>query len=103
MIDLCVNGIIRLLLLLVKFGWEHLGWTITLFIGLMILLKILKMIGLKKILGNLVDLGVIEYVLFFPILILLMFMGLMIGTFIATLWTGYGFCEIIEEMTTWLL
>lgn len=103
MIELCVNGIIRLFLIIVKFGWNHWGWTVTLIVGLLILMKIGKAIGLKNILSGIVDLGIIEYVLFFPILFILLFMGLLFGVWIATLWTSYGFCEIIEEMSRWLL
>ncbi len=98
MLDLCVNGIIRLFFIIVKFGWNHLGWTFTLFVGLFLLLWIAKKLGV-----NILELGPGEYLLFFPILLILMFMGLMIGTYIATLWSGYEFCQIIEEMSTWLL
>jgi hypothetical protein len=103
MIELCVNGIIRLLFILIKFGISHWGWTITLIVGLLILLKIGKMIGFKAIFGNLVELGMIEYILFLPILFILLFAGLIIGTYITTLWSGHEFCQVIEEMTTWLL
>ena len=103
MIDLCVNGIIRLFFILIKFGFNHWGWIITILVGGFLLFKLAKVIGFKKILGNLVELGPIEYLLFFPILLILMFMGLIFGTWITTLWSGQGFCEIIEQMTTWLL
>jgi|SRR3989344_209783 len=103
MIDLCVNGIIRLFFILIKFGFNHWGWTITLFVGLFFLLWLGRIIGIDKIFGNIVKLGPIEYLLFFPILLILMFMGLIFGTWIATLWSGQGFCEVIEQMTTWFL
>ncbi|MBS3162929.1 hypothetical protein J4467_03305 [Candidatus Woesearchaeota archaeon] len=103
MMDLCVTGIIRLFFILIKFGWNHWGWTITILVGGFLLFKLAKAIGFKKIFGNLVELGLIEYVIFFPILIILLFMGLILGTWIASLWSGMGFCEIIEQMTTWFL
>jgi hypothetical protein len=100
--NLCFEGIVRLLLIIFKFAIHHWGWSVTFLLILLVLPKILKKIPFLS-LFEFLDFSVIGYILYLPFLLVIIFFGLVVGIFIASLWSGIPACSIFETMTTYLV
>lgn len=97
-LNLCIEAIVRLFFVIIKFGFDHWGWTIIFIIFTYFFIKILGALGIRAL-----KLGVIQYIIFFPILFLLMFGALILGFYIASWWSGIDTCSLVDSFSLWFV
>ncbi|MBI5797600.1 hypothetical protein HZA98_01710 [Candidatus Woesearchaeota archaeon] len=97
-LDFCTEGIIRLFAVILRFALTHWGWTIVFIIAVYLAAKLISKLGLK-----IFEFSGIMFIVYFPILIILMFSALILGFYIASWFSGAPVCSLVDEFSRWFI